>query len=885
MAWSSTRTISANSTEEQWFAFGANVVRVFYDGSNVIKYAWSGNETTSFSTAVIVDSTSGNNDVMLNSNICYDTVTGRLHFLYGRNIDIGANAILCHRYTDNPFSATPTFSAEHIIDNGSSHGTNRFYRVGMTAFNNNVALHYASLNNGTFTTDGLWRALSSNGGATWATPIKAYPGTVALAGEPNACAQADGSIFLTWYDRGVNVNGSGDLWISISRDGGVTWPSSATKLTTTNDFGRPRPACSNGKVWIVANKPWASGSPVSDVYTLSSTDNGVSFGAPVLRASHTSGDLDHPDVIVVGNFVGMVWMDQGFNPAPRNFIFSTDGGATFSSPVNTLTASTGSISDAPRLLATTNNIISTGYDNTNNNILYAVNPFFVSGPKTYNVSKEVGASDSNAGTAASPFLTIAKAQSVAVGGDTILFRSGDTWIENFVVPASKSGTSGQHTTYGVYGLAGNGKAKIQAVNPSAQACLLLFPGPVNYVDFNDLELTNNNFNNAGNAANAISGEHIVESPTGGGASSFVNFKRCYLHHSANTAVQSYNGPTPRSSSGNGSGSGDDSDWSFIDCEIYATGNSAMIFHGSRLNLLRTHIHRWGESSDSLGKHGIYHHSPGGVVDSCNFHNDEAQVAANSGPQQGQPISQRTTGITVVNNILHDCNGFVFFTYDNVRGTSLYFGNRCYNLYNWGFFMDAGNDTAPPYTFGPNPMDKFVFANNVFHFQGSPINVFDLSASSGNAQYLGGLVIANNVVIGNYTNAINNPNSFAANNSVTGALLEKNNLWNATGSGTAGTFRWAATNRTLAQWQAQTITGNLQGVGSFYNTNPNLGLAPAGDLRRAPKPYQILGVVQTQTDNTLISSTSGAPDYFPQTGSPVIDAGTNTVDASITYTAG
>lgn len=378
MAWTA-QSLSASSTEEQWFAVGNNVIRVFYDGSNSIKYAWSNNEGYSFGTAVTVSSTTGNNDVMLNCNIAYDAVSGRLHFLYGRNIDSGSSAVLCHRYTDNPFNASPTFSSEHVIDDGTGRGTNRFYRVALWANNSHVSLHYSTENNSTFTSDGLWRVLSSDGGATWGTPATVYTSTVVGAYEPNVTGFTDGTVVVSWYDDGSNTNQAGDIWIAKSRDSGATWDSAATKLTTTTNYGRPRISCDNGTFWIVANRPWNDGLNDADVYTLTSTDNAVTWGTPTKRGTHSTGDLDHPDIIVVNNVVGIVWADHASSPMTYGYVQSTDGGSTFGSVTAPMTT-TGS-SGAPRLVATTSHLLVKDFDGTASNLIWAWNPQFAVVPQ------------------------------------------------------------------------------------------------------------------------------------------------------------------------------------------------------------------------------------------------------------------------------------------------------------------------------------------------------------------------------------------------------------------------------------------------------------------------------------------------------------------------
>lgn len=498
----------------------------------------------------------------------------------------------------------------------------------------------------------------------------------------------------------------------------------------------------------------------------------------------------------------------------------------------------------------------------------------------YFVSKESGASDANSGlSAAAPKLTIAGAWAAMAASDDMLLRAGDTWTENLpLLSSGMSGNSFNTTAIGSYGGAGNGKAKIIAPTPASQAPVV-FGGGATYYELLDLEVTNNNFTDGGNQGNAVTGEHIIEINSGG--ATFVACRRCYFHHSANCIAFSNNGPAPRSSSATGTGSGDDSDWLFEDCELYAAGNSILIWHGSRLVLSRCNVHRWGESSYTPGKHGVYNLSPASVFDTCLFHNEDAHAGSFSGPSFGQPISIRVTGVKVKDCLMHDCNVPGIFWYDNIRGVGLFLRNRMWNMYG-NIYQSAVTDTGPVYNWGPNPMDKFIFVNNVIHIP-SPASGKFVDWSDTSSKYAGGLVLANNVFIGGYTYAIDSA-EFAANNGFTGQLLETNNVWIATGTSDAGTFRFAGTARTLAQWKTAVIDSYAQGQGSFYTAALGLGSAPLGDPRRAPTPYQVLGVIQTPAANSLVSGTFGAPDYVPQAGSPVIDAGSSNVDPAIAFVA-
>jgi len=386
MPWRPNSENDYGSTEVHHFTIPQTdiVLLAFYPGGGVIKVQKSLDGGNTWGAAVTIDSTTGDNDVMLNEPWAYDPVTGRAGLCYGRFIDSGGgDAQLCFRYSDDANSASTTvttWSAEHVIDDGTAHGSDRFYRVGLWMYNGRLSVHYTNESDTTFVTDGLWRCLASytaGGAISWGSPTTVYTGTVVMAVEPNCHGFSDGTVIVSWYDPGVVVNQSGDLWVSRSLDFGATWDSSATKITTTSDYGRPRIKGENGNWWLVANKPWdkETSSIYADVYTLNSTDNGVTWGTPTLQFSHTgTRSLSHPDVQVLGEFVGLLTNDT--NLGGHIFKSSIDKGSTWSSTINPFGDSSNS--DAPRLLISKNYLIATGYDQNTSKSMYTMNADFFS---------------------------------------------------------------------------------------------------------------------------------------------------------------------------------------------------------------------------------------------------------------------------------------------------------------------------------------------------------------------------------------------------------------------------------------------------------------------------------------------------------------------------
>ena len=354
---------------------GANVWLSYVSGTSV-KVAKSANQGTDWNlaSAVTVDTNAATGSIILNESFVRDPVTGTLHVFWDRNEDSGSNP--CALVTSHSTDGGATWSTPVVVDSGASYGNNRFYRIGVAAYNGVVGVAYASIDRSVFTTAGLLFSQSTDGGATYSAPAALY--TVGLAGEPNAHIGEDGSMHVSWYDPGTNTNAGGDLyyargtWSAI----GWTWPGSKTRVTTGQVCGRSRVATSNGVVMLITNTNW--GGSAADVATVRSTDNGATWGAVVTQATHTTNALDHPWLNLDAERGVMIWTDFATSPISYGSKASTDGGATWTSNGAPLTT-TGS-SDAPKIVTTNDCALIFGCDNVGGGAIYSILPFFAPDP-------------------------------------------------------------------------------------------------------------------------------------------------------------------------------------------------------------------------------------------------------------------------------------------------------------------------------------------------------------------------------------------------------------------------------------------------------------------------------------------------------------------------
>ncbi len=365
-----TMTVAAPSTERMHLGYGKTVLRAYYDGGGNIKVAKSTNQSYTFGAAATVDSTAGDNDVMLNEPFCRDPVTGRVHLLYGRNIDNGgAPPVLCHKYSDDDGA---TWSAEHVLDDGGTRGNNRFYRVGIVAYDGVVVVVHSSCDAAVFTTDGfVWETTSTDGGDTWPAIAKLYTSGTVNPSEPNIALGVDGSVHVSWYDPGVLANQGGDVYYvrGLISGGDITWPGSPTQLTSGKVYGRTRVFTSNGVVMIVGNSTW--GADEADVGLGRSTDNGDNWTWNDTLVTHTpTFPLDHPWGVIDTDRAAIIWNDN--SDSKYKVIISHDAGETWTLPIEPFAATNN---DAASQLVLTDDLL-IAFGGIGSNYAWSVYPLF-----------------------------------------------------------------------------------------------------------------------------------------------------------------------------------------------------------------------------------------------------------------------------------------------------------------------------------------------------------------------------------------------------------------------------------------------------------------------------------------------------------------------------
>ncbi len=217
----------------------------------------------------------------------------------------------------------------------------------------------------------VWIEASRDGGQSWPTQLRMTNGiTTDTESDPVVIARDDGRIYVSCLTTGNN-----GVFITWSDDNGVSWQ--PARAIVQNQSGL------QDKDWFaVDNNPsspyyhrvymaWAPGGVVSSY----SSDGGLTWSTPQ-QIPNGGGSIEYPYPVVAPNgdvfiFHMYNWNNRGSNPSIVKVDKSTDGGVTWSQPVNVATIyqpnSPPRTGDQWRFYS----IISAATDPTNNNRLYA----------------------------------------------------------------------------------------------------------------------------------------------------------------------------------------------------------------------------------------------------------------------------------------------------------------------------------------------------------------------------------------------------------------------------------------------------------------------------------------------------------------------------------
>lgn len=190
----------------------------------------------------------------------------------------------------------------------------------------------------TDTTDRLWVARSRDGGETFAPPVAVTPSSQ-LAAWPAVALDAAGNVLVGWYDFDPEV---AVLYTARSTDGGATF--SAPAAVDDDSVGAvTRPGLAfdaKGAAYLVYTRQYYIPGTVASAARIAIAPDGRTFARPVSLTDEARAASYAPDVAVGADgavlvaYYTRVVTEEGTYDRDVVVSRSTDGGATFSPPVD-----------------------------------------------------------------------------------------------------------------------------------------------------------------------------------------------------------------------------------------------------------------------------------------------------------------------------------------------------------------------------------------------------------------------------------------------------------------------------------------------------------------------------------------------------------------------
>ena len=186
----------------------------------------------------------------------------------------------------------------------------------------------------------LYTARSGDGGASFAAPVAIGEDAVGVVTRPGLAFDSKGAAYLVYTRQYVNSQGglATAARISVARDGKTfAAPASLTDVNTVASFGPDVAVGANDAVHVAyyTRVVTSAGTYNREVVAVHSTDGGATFSTPV-SLSKNNGQSWFPSLAVEpSGAVSVAWEDDtGRTTSDILLSRSTDGGATFSDPVD-----------------------------------------------------------------------------------------------------------------------------------------------------------------------------------------------------------------------------------------------------------------------------------------------------------------------------------------------------------------------------------------------------------------------------------------------------------------------------------------------------------------------------------------------------------------------
>jgi len=216
------------------------------------------------------------------------------------------------------------------------------------AINSTGGLHivWGGTYSGSTTNEQIRYSKSSDGGVTWANPITIGVYTTRAQSVPSIAVDGNNNMYVVWHGGNSGAGATNQIRFSKSTDGGTTW--SAPVNITTSIGGTyylqqyPSIAIDNSNnLYVVWNGRYSGSSPGSlyHIRFSKSTDGGTTWSAPINISTLTTAYDQLNPCIALDNAdnLRVVWYGRAVAAIAQTqirYTASTNGGATWSAPYN-----------------------------------------------------------------------------------------------------------------------------------------------------------------------------------------------------------------------------------------------------------------------------------------------------------------------------------------------------------------------------------------------------------------------------------------------------------------------------------------------------------------------------------------------------------------------
>jgi hypothetical protein len=221
----------------------------------------------------------------------------------------------------------------------------------MAVSGNNVFIVWNDNSTGKY---GIFVTKSTDSGMTFGTPVDVSR-NIGSSSSPQFAVSGN-DVYVVWQAK---TTGKYQIIFAKSTDGGATFSAPVNISANQGDSSYPKIIAHGNDIYVawsftVTNKDY-------DVLFTKSTDGGATFSTPV-NISNNSGDSGLPQMAVSGNNVYVTWENNGLGNFEVFVAKSTDGGNTFTLPANV--SNNKSPSGAPQIIASGNNVYVSWMDKT-----------------------------------------------------------------------------------------------------------------------------------------------------------------------------------------------------------------------------------------------------------------------------------------------------------------------------------------------------------------------------------------------------------------------------------------------------------------------------------------------------------------------------------------